>query len=109
LASKLAESSGSWDKGKILLVLFLSRQRKIWGAASSKNQTLGGYTIVFVMDCCDCLLLILAIFLSPLAVLIKVGCCVHFWINVILFILGVIPGIIHAWWVICTKHRHHHH
>lgn len=29
MASKLAESSGSWDKGKILLVLFLSRQRKV--------------------------------------------------------------------------------
>jgi uncharacterized membrane protein YqaE (UPF0057 family) len=40
----------------------------------------------------DILLLILCIFISPLAVLIKVGCSKHFWINLVLWILGIIPG-----------------
>ncbi|KAK5575767.1 hypothetical protein RB653_006901 [Dictyostelium firmibasis] len=48
------------------------------------------------------LLLILAFFLSPLAVLIERGCGSSFVINVLLFILGVVPGIIHAFWVILS-------
>ncbi|KAK8915045.1 Plasma membrane proteolipid 3 [Metarhizium anisopliae] len=46
---------------------------------------------------------ILAIILPPLGVFLEVGCSGQFWINVILTILGYIPGLIHAFWVIYTR------
>ena len=36
----------------------------------------------------------------PLGVFLQVGIGKHFWINILLTILGYIPGIIHAVWVI---------
>lgn len=48
----------------------------------------------------DVLRIILAIILPPLGVFLQVGIGKHFWINVVLTILGYIPGIIHALWVI---------
>lgn len=44
--------------------------------------------------------IIAAIFLPPLGVALKVGLGKQFWINVLLTLLGFIPGIIHALWVI---------
>ncbi|MEB3339615.1 YqaE/Pmp3 family membrane protein [Okeania sp.] len=44
-----------------------------------------------------------AIFLPPLGVFLTVGLGGAFWINILLTILGFIPGIIHAIWVI-AKH-----
>ena len=51
----------------------------------------------------DILRILLAIFLPPVAVFLTVGIGMHFWINIILTILGVIPGMIHALWVIVKK------
>ncbi len=48
----------------------------------------------------DLLRLIIAILLPPLGVFLQVGLGTQFWINVLLTILGYIPGIIHAVWVI---------
>ena len=48
----------------------------------------------------DLLRILLAILLPPLGVFLQVGIGKHFWINVVLTILGYIPGIIHAIWVI---------
>jgi uncharacterized membrane protein YqaE (UPF0057 family) len=48
----------------------------------------------------DLLRIIIAILLPPLGVFLQVGIGKHFWINVLLTILGFIPGIIHAIWVI---------
>ena len=36
----------------------------------------------------------------PLGVFLQVGIGKQFWINIVLTILGYIPGIIHAVWVI---------
>ena len=47
--------------------------------------------------------LILAIFLPPLAVFLQVGLGLHFWLNVLLTVLGYVPGLVHAVWVIATK------
>ena len=47
--------------------------------------------------------IILAIFLPPLAAALQVGITTHFWINLILWILGWIPGVIHALWLIFTN------
>ncbi len=51
----------------------------------------------------DLLRIILAILLPPLGVFLEVGFGKHFWLNILLTILGYIPGIIHAVWVIARK------
>ena len=48
----------------------------------------------------DLLRIIAAILLPPLGVFLQVGVGKHFWINILLTILGYIPGIVHAIWVI---------
>jgi uncharacterized membrane protein YqaE (UPF0057 family) len=48
----------------------------------------------------DVLRIIIAILLPPLGVFLQVGIGKHFWINIVLTILGYIPGIVHAVWVI---------
>lgn len=48
----------------------------------------------------DLLRIIFAILLPPLGVFLQVGIGKHFWINIVLTILGFVPGIIHAVWVI---------
>ena len=44
--------------------------------------------------------IVAAILLPPLGVLLQVGLTKHFWINILLTLLGYIPGIVHAVWVI---------
>ncbi|KAJ6590714.1 hypothetical protein DFH09DRAFT_210012 [Mycena vulgaris] len=53
------------------------------------------------------LLYLLAIVLPPVSVFFKRGLLADFWINVCLTILGWIPGVLHAWWII-SKHEHTH-
>jgi uncharacterized membrane protein YqaE (UPF0057 family) len=48
----------------------------------------------------DLLRIVFAILLPPLGVFLQVGIGKHFWINILLTILGYIPGIVHAVWVI---------
>ncbi|MGD1920462.1 MAG: YqaE/Pmp3 family membrane protein [Pleurocapsa sp.] len=48
----------------------------------------------------DIIRLICAIFLPPLGVFLQVGLSKQFFINVLLTILGYLPGIIHAVWII---------
>lgn len=50
----------------------------------------------------DILRIILAIILPPVGVFLQVGLTTQFWINVILTLLGYLPGIIHALWVILS-------
>ena len=49
--------------------------------------------------------LILAILLPPLGAFLQVGLSTHFWINLALTLLGYIPGIAHAVWLIVTGKR----
>ena len=51
----------------------------------------------------DLIRIIIAILLPPLGVFLQVGIGKHFWINIILTLLGYIPGIVHAVWVIAKK------
>ncbi|MEO0452622.1 MAG: YqaE/Pmp3 family membrane protein [Verrucomicrobiota bacterium] len=44
--------------------------------------------------------IICAIFIPPLAAFLHSGISTQFWINLILTLLGGIPGIIHAFWLI---------
>ncbi|KAK0744909.1 hypothetical protein B0T21DRAFT_358640 [Apiosordaria backusii] len=48
----------------------------------------------------DVLLLIMAIFLPPVAVFLKRGCDAHFFLNILLTILAWLPGMIHAMYVV---------
>jgi uncharacterized membrane protein YqaE (UPF0057 family) len=46
--------------------------------------------------------IILALFLPPIAAALQVGLSTHFWINIALTLLGGIPGVIHALWLVLT-------
>ncbi len=51
----------------------------------------------------DLLRIIIAILLPPLGVFLQVGIGAHFWLNILLTLLGYFPGIIHAVYVIAKK------
>ncbi|TRW16749.1 YqaE/Pmp3 family membrane protein [Glacieibacterium frigidum] len=44
--------------------------------------------------------IIVSILLPPLGVFLAKGIGTDFWINVVLTLLGYIPGIVHAIWVV---------
>ncbi len=50
--------------------------------------------------------IIFAIILPPLGVFLQVGIGKHLWINIVLTLLGYIPGIVHAVWVIAKNKGH---
>ncbi|KAK7838357.1 hydrophobic protein rci2b [Quercus suber] len=52
------------------------------------------------MTAATCIDIILAIILPPLGVFLKFGCRVEFWICLLLTILGYIPGILYALYII---------
>ncbi|MFP4069724.1 MAG: YqaE/Pmp3 family membrane protein [Opitutales bacterium] len=51
----------------------------------------------------DIIRIICAIILPPLGVFLQVGLGAQFWINILLTLLGYIPGIVHAVWIIATR------
>ena len=51
----------------------------------------------------DPIKLLFAILLPPVGVFLEVGPTAHFWLNILLTVLGYVPGIIHAVYVI-LKH-----
>lgn len=51
----------------------------------------------------DVIRILLAIVLPPLGVFLQVGIGLHFWLNILLTLLGWIPGVIHAIYVIATR------
>jgi uncharacterized membrane protein YqaE (UPF0057 family) len=57
---------------------------------------------MIIISMSQLIMVILAVLLPPLAVFLTVGFTLHFWINVILTILGYLPGIVHALWVVLT-------
>ena len=51
----------------------------------------------------DLIRIIIAILLPPLGVFLQVGLGKDFWINILLTLLGYIPGLVHAIWIIAKK------
>lgn len=51
----------------------------------------------------DLVRLICAIFLPPLGVFLQVGFSPQFFLNILLTLLGYIPGIVHAVWIIAKR------
>ena len=45
----------------------------------------------------------LAILLPPLAVFTKVGTHLHFWLNLLLMMVGYVPGLVHALWLVLRR------
>ncbi|MFA9478689.1 YqaE/Pmp3 family membrane protein [Phycisphaerales bacterium AB-hyl4] len=50
------------------------------------------------------LLIVLAILLPPVAAFLMVGFGLHFWLNILLTLLFIIPGEIHAIYLVVTRH-----
>ncbi|HEX2554875.1 MAG TPA: YqaE/Pmp3 family membrane protein [Microvirga sp.] len=46
---------------------------------------------------------LLAILLPPVGVFLTVGFGGQFWLNILLTLLGYIPGIVHAVWIIARR------
>ncbi len=51
----------------------------------------------------DLIRIIIAILLPPLGVFLQVGLGKDFWINILLTLLGYVPGLVHAIWIIAKK------
>lgn len=49
--------------------------------------------------------LIFAIFLPPVGAFLQVGLTKHFIINIILTLLGGIPGMVHAIWLVAADKK----
>merc|ERR1712093_884670 len=59
------------------------------------------HELTFKMTCGDIFLGLLAIIFPPLAVWVKRGICsADSLINILLCVLGYIPGLLHAWYII---------
>ena len=50
--------------------------------------------------------LLLAVLLPPLGVLLQKGLKGPFWVNLILTILGYVPGVVHAFILIMNEDAH---
>ena len=51
----------------------------------------------------DLIRILLSILLPPVGVFLQVGIGLQFWINILLTILGYIPGVVHAVYIIATR------
>ncbi len=51
----------------------------------------------------DILRIIVAVILPPVGVFLQVGFSGQFFLNILLTLLGYIPGIIHAIWIISRR------
>ncbi len=47
--------------------------------------------------------ILLCLLLPPLAVFLTVGIKLHFWLNIVLTLLGGVPGMVHALWVVAKN------
>ncbi len=51
----------------------------------------------------DLLKIVLAIFLPPVAAFLQVGLSLHFFLNIVLTLFGILPGTVHALWLVVKK------
>lgn len=50
--------------------------------------------------CSDGCRVVASVIIPPVGVFLKVGLGGHFWLNILLTLLGYIPGLVHAIWII---------
>ena len=51
----------------------------------------------------DMVRVILSLIIPPVGVFLQVGFGLQFWLNILLALLGYIPGLVHAIWIIATR------
>jgi len=51
----------------------------------------------------DLLRIIFSVIIPPLGVFFQEGLGKHFWLNILLTILGYVPGLVHAIWIIARR------
>lgn len=54
-------------------------------------------------DSADLLRILLSVLLPPLGVFLQEGIGTQFWINILLTLLGYVPGLVHAVWIIARR------
>lgn len=54
-------------------------------------------------DSADLLRILLSVLLPPLGVFLQEGVGTQFWINILLTLLGYVPGLVHAVWIIARR------
>lgn len=55
------------------------------------------------MSTADLIRVIFSVIIPPLGVFFQEGLGKHFWINVLLTLLGYIPGLVHAVWILARR------
>lgn len=53
----------------------------------------------------DLLRIVIAIIMPPVAAFLTVGLGMHFWVNILLTLLGGLPGMVHALWLVVKKNK----
>ena len=51
----------------------------------------------------DVIRILLSIMIPPLGVFLQVGLGLQFWVNILFTLLGYIPGVVHAIYIIVTR------
>lgn len=51
----------------------------------------------------DFIRLLIAFFLPPVAVYMQFGIGKHFWVNCLLTLLGFVPGLLHAVYIMASR------
>jgi len=49
--------------------------------------------------------IIIALIFPPVGAFLKEGFSLQFFVNVLLTLLGYVPGMVHAVWLICRKNK----
>jgi uncharacterized membrane protein YqaE (UPF0057 family) len=55
------------------------------------------------IDMADLLRVVFSVIIPPLGVFFQEGLGKHFWINLLLTLLGYVPGLVHAIWIIARR------
>jgi uncharacterized membrane protein YqaE (UPF0057 family) len=51
----------------------------------------------------EILRIIISVLVPPLGAFLKVGLGLHFWLNLLLTLLGYVPGLVHVIWLLVRK------
>jgi uncharacterized membrane protein YqaE (UPF0057 family) len=57
----------------------------------------------FSASSADLLRVLISVLLPPLGVFLQEGIGTQFWINLLLTLLGYVPGLVHAIWIIARR------
>lgn len=91
--------SNTGKSGQIIAIYFMTinASQLIYAGLSVNLSTLKREKVM------DLLRILIAILLPPLGVFLQVGLSKTLLLNIILTLLGYIPGIVHAVWVIAKR------